>query len=67
MMKKLYFKVFADRFSTGKGASYYIDTVENCLDLCKIENMFNQDSPYIFEPVYMNEDEFDKLPEFQGF
>jgi hypothetical protein len=64
---KLYFKVYQDAENCGKGFNFYIDEVENCIEMCKNKDFVESNDPFIFEPFYMDEDEFSKLPEFKGF
>jgi hypothetical protein len=65
MKKKLYFKVYQDREDTD---IYYIETFDNVMKMCKdIDYIIDSELSPVFEPVYMTEEEFENLPEFEGF
>jgi hypothetical protein len=64
--KKLYFKVYQDKDNTD--GTFYIDTVENVFKLCQDDWYINDvEQPPVFEPIYLTEEEFKRLPEFTGF
>ena len=67
MKKKLYFKVWQSQDCVGDGYRYYIDTLDHIQELSYMfKNNEIEDIP-IFEPIFMSEDEFNKLPEFSGY
>lgn len=66
-MKKLYWKMYQDKNST----KYQSVTLTEEQMKTEIEYVFGGDyceelAP-VFEPVMMEEEEFKKLPEFEGF
>jgi hypothetical protein len=68
--EKLYFRVYQDKVSTNEDDLYYIDTVENVMNMCNSSDFKDEcfdDLPPIFEPIFMNEKEFNNLPEFNGY
>ncbi len=67
-MKQMYFKVYQDKDSTQH--SFYVDTVENVLKSCKIwleEHDYSGEMVPVIEPVMMDEEEFNNLPDFEGY
>lgn len=66
--KKIYFKVYQDRDNVG--GTYYVETpdgINNSLpewEECHLE----YDEPFpVIEPVLMTEEEFNSLPDFNGY
>jgi len=70
-MIKTYFKVYQDKTCTGFNDLYYIAEIEEEIkNFASYFDMLAQgDIEYlpVFEPVEMEEEEFQKIPEFQGF
>jgi hypothetical protein len=66
-MKKLYWRMYQDKQSVDYNS--VIITYEDMLsEVYYWNNEANEeiDAP-VFEPVFMEEEEFNKLPEFKGF
>jgi len=68
-MKKLFLKVYQTKHLID--STYFIERVENLPTLLEAEESeFNENEdylPFVFEPVFMTEEEFNNLPEFTGF
>jgi len=67
MSESIYFKVYQDRDSMD--CSYYVETkegIENSLIHWKDCALDGEPFPVI-EPVIMSDDDFNLLPEFQGY
>lgn len=66
-MKKLYWRMYQD-----KNSIKYTSVILTQEDMINEVNYWNSegneeiDAP-VFEPVFMEEEEFSKLPEFEGF
>ena len=62
--------VFKISLEEGKGP-YLFDTLQGAQDVLAqmVENAYESDGEekYVFEAVEMDEEEFNNLPEFQGF
>ena len=69
MSKKIYFKVYQDKDSID--GMYYVDTIANCIKniphWLKEYRENDECLPPIFEIVEMTDEEFENLPEFEGF
>ena len=65
--KKLYFKVFQDRECIDY--SYFVDKPENINTIIESweENKVYEELPPVFEPIFMTEEEYNNLPDFQGY
>lgn len=69
---KVFYKIYQDRETVQgeKNPTFYIDTMESIQVSMRhwLEDFYNTGSQMpVFEPVLMTEQEFDSLPEFQGF
>lgn len=66
-MKKLYWKMYQDKNNID-GGSVIITKDEMINEISYWNNEANEEiEAPVFEPVFMEEEEFDKLPEFEGF
>jgi len=65
---KLYYKMYQDKESV-KYSSVILtkEEMEKEIDLFFKNGMDEDELPPIFEPVMMEEEDFKKLPEFEGF
>lgn len=66
-MRKLYWKMYQDKDSI-EFQSVIITQEEMIREVEYINKEFGEDYDFpVFEPVYMTEEDFNNLPEFEGF
>jgi hypothetical protein len=66
-MKKLYWRMFQDKDNM-EGLSVVITQEDMINEVNYWNNEGNEEeNPPVFEPVFMEEEEFKNLPEFEGF
>lgn len=65
--KKLYWRMYQDRENID-GTSVVITQEDMIREVMYLWNEGNEEDLFpVFEPVFMTEDEFESLPEFEGF
>lgn len=65
-MKKLYWKMYQDRNNMTN--SVIITKKEMFDEISYLNNEMNEDEDFpVFEPVFITEEEYKSLPEFDGF
>ena len=67
MIKYLYWRMYQDKESTQYQSVILTETEMKAEASLFFDNQSEEDLPPVFEPVMMTEQEFNALPEFDGF